>query len=129
MGLVLLPYFFGILFVVAFSVFQTFKFRKEEELKQKIFIGSLFSILILFVTNLIYANSKEAYAFGPFFLIPLITIILPFIIAQILKLVTIKRFQIIGHSLVISVIISTLLMLVFYKYLDVFERFNLSTYH
>ncbi len=129
MGLILLPYFFGILFVVAFSVFQTFKFRKEEELKQKIFIGSLFSILILFVTNLIYANSKEVYAFGPFFLIPLITIILPFLVGQIFNLIKVNEFRLIGHSLVISVIISTLIMLIFYKYLDVFERFNLSTYH
>ena len=129
MGLILLPYFLGILFIIAFCVFQIFKFRKENELKQKIFIACLFSVLILFVTNLIYANSKEVYAFGPFFLIPLITIILPFLVGQIFNLIKVNEFRIIGHSLVISVIISTLIMLVFYKYLDVFERFNLSTYH
>jgi putative effector of murein hydrolase len=103
--------------------------RKEINFNKTIFFSILASIIFLFITNLRYANSKEVYAFEPFFLIPFITIVIPFGLGAILNLFRKEKLKIISNSLIISVLISIIIMIIFNEYLDVIERFNLKIYY
>ena len=85
MGIILLFYFIVLFVIIVLSILQIFKLRKEIDFNKTIFYSILASILFLFITNLRYANSKEVYAFKPFFLIPFITIVIPFGLGAILN--------------------------------------------
>jgi predicted neutral ceramidase superfamily lipid hydrolase len=103
--------------------------RKEIDFNKTIFYSILASIFFLFITNLTYATSKEVYAFGPFFLIPFITIVTPFGLGAILNVFKKENLKIISNSLIISILISIIIMIIFNEYLDVIERFNLKIYY
>lgn len=129
MGIILLFYYIGILVILGLTIIQIVIFRKEIKISKTLIYSILTSFLFLSTTYYIYANSEVVYAFGPFFLIPIITIIIPFCLGTILNIIKNKKLQIIMHSLLISIILSCIIMVVFNKYLDVVERFNLQIYY
>ena len=129
MGIILLFYFIVLFVIIGLSILQIFKLRKEINFNKTIFYSILVSILFLFITNLTYANSKEVYAFEPFFLIPFITIVIPFGLGAILNVFKKEKLKIISNSLIISILISIIVMIIFNEYLDVIERFNLKIYY
>jgi hypothetical protein len=135
MGIILLFYYIVILAVLVLTFLQIFLFRKEINFNKTIVYSFLISILFLLITYLVYANSKEVYAFGPFFLIPFITIVIPFglgsvlNLGSILKIINQENLKVLSHSLLISIIVSTIIMVIFNEHLDVIERFNLEIYY
>ncbi|RBA28994.1 hypothetical protein DPN68_04320 [Flavobacterium tibetense] len=135
MGIILLFYYIVILAVLVVTFLQIFLFRKEINFNKTIVYSFLISILFLLITYLVYANSKEVYAFGPFFLIPFITIVIPFglgsilNLGSILKIINQENLKVLSHSLLISIIVSTIIMVIFNEHLDVIERFNLEIYY
>lgn len=135
MGILLLFYYLGILVVLGITFLQIFLFRKEINFNKTIVCSFLLSILFLLTTYLIYANSEEVYAFGPVFLIPFITILIPFGLGSILnlgsvlKIINQENLKVISRSLLISIIVSIIIMIIFNKHLDVIERFNLKIYY
>jgi peptidoglycan/LPS O-acetylase OafA/YrhL len=129
MGILLLFYFIVLFVIIGLSILQIFKLRKEINFNKTIFYSILVSILFLFITNLTYANSEEVYAFEPFFLIPFITIVIPFGLGAILNVFKKEKLKIISNSLIISILISIIVMIIFNEYLDVIERFNLKIYY
>ena len=129
MGILLLFYFIVLFVIMGLAILQIFKLRKENNFNKTIFYSILASILFLFITNLTYANSKEVYAFGTFFLIPFITIVIPFSLGAILNVIKKEKLKIISNSLIISILISIIVMIIFNEYLDVIERFNLKIYY
>ena len=129
MGIILLFYFIVLFVIIGLSILQIFKLRKEINFNKTIFYSILTSIFFLFITNLTYSNSKEVYAFEPFFLIPFITIVIPFGLGAILNVFKKEKLKIISNSLIISILISIILMIIFNEYLDVIERFNLKIYY
>ncbi|OGS60639.1 MAG: hypothetical protein A2X07_00835 [Flavobacteria bacterium GWF1_32_7] len=129
MGILLLFYYIVLFVIIGLSILQVFKLRKEINFNNTIFYSILVSILFLFITNLKYANSKEVYAFEPFFLIPFITIVIPFCLGAILNVFKKEKLKIISNSLIFSVLISIIIMIIFNEYLDVIERFNLKIYY
>lgn len=129
MGILLLFYYIVLFVIIGLSILQVFKLRKEINFNNTIFYSFLVSILFLFITNLKYGNSKEVYAFEPFFLIPFITIVIPFSLGAILNAFKKEKLKIISNSLIISILISIIVMIIFNEYLDVIERFNLKIYY
>jgi hypothetical protein len=135
MGIILLFYYIVILAVLVLTFLQIFLFRKEINFNKTIVYSFLISILFLLTTYLIYANSEEVYAFGPFFLIPFITIVIPFglgsilNLGSILKIINKENLKVLSHSLLISIIVSTIIMVIFNEHLDVIEKFNLKIYY
>lgn len=126
MGIILLPYFFGIFFIIAFSLKLIIKDIKLKKLQMNDLISAFFiSILFLIFIHYIYSTSERIYAFGPFFFIPLVSIIIPFVVSIIIRPIKYKIFVILNSS----VIITTILIIIFFKYFDVIERYNLETYH
>lgn len=129
MGIILLFYFIVLFVIIGLSILQIFKLRKEIDFNKTIFYSILTSIFFLFITNLTYANSKEVYAFEPFFLIPFITIVIPFGLGAILNVLKKEKLKIISNSLIFSILISIIIMIIFNEYLDVIERFDLKIYY
>ncbi len=129
MGIILLFYFIVLFVIIVLSILQIFKLRKEIDFNKTIFYSILTSIFFLFITNLTYSNSKEVYAFEPFFLIPFITIVIPFGLGTILNVFKKEKLKIISNSLIISILISIIVMIIFNEYLDVIKRFNLKIYY
>ena len=129
MGIILLFYFIVLFVIIGLSILQIFKLRKEIDFNKTIFYSILTSIFFLFITNLTYSNSKEVYAFEPFFLIPFITIVIPFGLGTILNVFKKEKLKIISNSLIISILISIIVMIIFNEYLDVIKRFNLKIYY
>ena len=130
MGLIILPYFIGLIFILVMTLkFIIKEIKIKKNLSNGFFVALLISVFLLLMLNISYSYSTSVYVFGPAFFIPLITIIIPYFLGKSFNLVKNESVRSFSFPLLLSILISVLLMIIFYKYLDVIERFKLDVYH
>ncbi|TWI83195.1 hypothetical protein IQ13_1301 [Lacibacter cauensis] len=117
MGVIILFYLAG-----AFAAFGIISHKLvylviDKEVKMiTLFLGTLIFLLSYFSIFAFYMFQKEAYAFGSFFLFPFVQVYCPAVIVFILNLSKSQLKKEAANVLSVSVVLSFVSYLVFYKY-------------
>jgi hypothetical protein len=125
MGIIILPFILLAILCFAYAVFEIFK--KRGILKSISFLGGLgISFCLLIVTIFLLIFDGKMYVFAPYFLLPFISILMPFIL-YIMKFVKNPYWL---DSLLVSIIFSGIAIFsIFYNLTSILEYFKILTFH
>lgn len=125
MGLLILPFILLAFVLIVTAVVLTIKSIVKKEIAGKQFLqGIVCSLAIYGIIILCYKLAGSAWALGPAFIMPLFLSIVPFGVYLLLRWQDKKRLAL---ALLVSIIVSGILMVLFYKaYFDFFDHIGVE---
>lgn len=131
MGIVLLPMFIAILWVVVCSVKDiVLKARAKRFDYLSVFFSPFVTGTVYISLVLIWKIEGRIYAFAPFFLTALFCIFAPFLLSKLIERSNGKAGNFISNLLKCSVIVGFAILIIFNGFLlDITQLIDVETYH
>jgi len=129
MGLIISPFIIGAFAIIVFAIKKSYRLWSSGTIGLlEIGIGITLSLALFGVIVLRYVMKGKYWALSPFFIFPIFTVIIPFIIYIVMTNISFLRFDYISNLLLVSLSITGILSIAYdYIFSWLMDYFNIQT--